>query len=99
MVTVAAAVSFIKTAMGIRTGLYYDMTGMIITMILLGRTLEARARQKTFAAIQTLAALAPPRARIVENGREREIDLAQLRPGNICAVLAGESFPADCTVT
>ncbi len=95
----AVAASLIKTAMGIDTGMYFHMAGMIITLILLGRTLEARARRRTFDAISSLAALAPPKAVIMDNGNEKEKDIDDLQPGDICVVLPGDSFPADCIVT
>ncbi len=75
---------------------YFDMTGMIISLVLLGHALESRARRRTFDAVNALQRLTPPVARRLDaDGRETEIPADELRPGDRCAVLPGDRFPAD----
>ena len=57
---------------------YYEAVGVILTLVLLGRYLETRARGKTSAAIRKLLDLAPKTARLLENGSEREVPLADV---------------------
>ncbi|MGQ9920362.1 MAG: heavy metal translocating P-type ATPase [Desulfobacca sp.] len=78
---------------------YYDTSAMIITFILLGRWLEAKARQRASAAISQLMALAPPTARVRRNGQEEEIPLAQVRVGDLVVVRPGEKIAVDGVVT
>ncbi len=78
---------------------YYDTSAMIITFILLGRWLEAKARQRASAAISQLMALAPPTARVQREGREVEIPLAQVRVGDLVVVRPGEKIAVDGVVT
>ena len=78
---------------------YYDTSAMIITFILLGRWLEAKARQRASAAISQLMALAPPTARVQREDREVEIPLAQVRVGDLVVVRPGEKIAVDGMVT
>ncbi|MGY2048129.1 heavy metal translocating P-type ATPase [Methylobacterium sp. JK268] len=75
--------------------LYFEPAVLIVTLILLGRFLEARARGRTGAAIARLVALAPKTARILRDGGEVEVPLADLRPGDRVRVRPGERLPAD----
>jgi Cu+-exporting ATPase len=74
---------------------YYDAVVMIIALVLLGQTLEARARHRTASAIRQLAALAPASARIVRDGAERDVPLAEVRSGDTVVVRSGERVPVD----
>ena len=78
---------------------YFETTGMVITVILLGRTLEARARRKTGDALAAFAALVPDRAerRLVEGGWQ-SVPVSELLPGDLVRVPAGERIPADGVV-
>ncbi len=76
-------------------GLYFESAGMILTLITLGKYLESRAKRKTSGAIEQLLQLAPQKALLVENETEREIDAADIKTGDILAVKAGMSVPAD----
>ncbi|ROU06305.1 heavy metal translocating P-type ATPase [Lysobacter enzymogenes] len=75
--------------------LYFETSAAIITLILLGKWLEARAKRQTTAAIRALQALRPARARVLKDGVEREIAIAQLQVGDRVVVLPGERIPAD----
>ncbi|WP_017920085.1 heavy metal translocating P-type ATPase [Burkholderia gladioli] len=75
--------------------LYFEAAAVIVTLVRFGKWLEARAKRQTTDAIRALNALRPDRARIVEQGVEREVPLAQVRVGSIVAVRPGECFPVD----
>ena len=75
--------------------LYFESAGMIITLILVGRYLEARARRRSGRAIEELMKLRPSRATAIINEVEVEIDAAALQPGMIALVKPGGIIPAD----
>jgi P-type Cu+ transporter len=76
--------------------LYFEASAVIITLILLGKWLEARAKRQTTEAIRALQALQPSRARIVdEHGVEAEVAIEAVRVGDRVVVLPGERFPVD----
>ncbi|MDR3700550.1 MAG: heavy metal translocating P-type ATPase [Candidatus Sulfopaludibacter sp.] len=77
---------------------YFEAAAVIITLILLGRTLEARARGKASAAIRRLMDLQPPTARVIADGVEREIPVEQVRMGDLLLVRPGERIPVDGAV-
>ena len=74
---------------------YYEAVGVILTLVLLGRYLETRARGKTSAAIRKLLDLAPKTARLLENGQERDVPLAEVLRGARLAVKPGDAVPVD----
>jgi Cu+-exporting ATPase len=78
--------------------LYYEASAVVITLVLLGKYLEGRAKRQTTAAIRALAALRPDRARVRRDGVEGEVPLAVLRIGDIVIVRPGERIPVDGTV-
>ena len=80
-------------------GVYYDTSAMIITFILLGRWLEAKARGRASEAIRRLMALAPPTARVRRDGMEQEIPLQEVREGDLIVVRPGEKVAVDGIVT
>jgi Cu+-exporting ATPase len=77
---------------------YYEAAATIIALILLGRTLEARARAKASAAIRRMMDLQPPTARVLRDGVEVETAVAEVRPGDTVVVRPGERIPVDGTV-
>ena len=77
---------------------YYEAAAVIIALVLLGRTLEARARSKASAAIRHMMDLQPPTARILRGGAEVEIAAAEVRAGDTVVVRPGERVPVDGTV-
>jgi P-type Cu+ transporter len=78
---------------------YYEAAAVIIALILLGRTLEARARGKASEAIRRLMDLQPPTARVIRGGAEVEVPVAEVRVGDLLVVRPGERIPVDGTVT
>ncbi len=74
---------------------YYEAVGVILTLILLGRLLEVRAKAGTGEAIRKLIGLQAKTARVVREGREEEIPVEQVMPGDVIAVRPGEKVPVD----
>jgi Cu+-exporting ATPase len=77
---------------------YFETSAVIITLIKLGKMLEARTKGKTGGAIRKLMGLRPKTATILENGKEREISLSQVKVGDMVVVRPGESIPVDGVV-
>ena len=75
--------------------LYYEAVGVIITLILLGRLLEARAKAGTGEAIRRLIGLQARTARLVRDGAEAEIPVEEVRVGDLVVVRPGEKIPVD----
>ncbi|TGD98238.1 heavy metal translocating P-type ATPase [Methylobacterium nonmethylotrophicum] len=75
--------------------IYFEASVLIVTLILLGRSLEARARGRTGAAVARLVGLAPKTALLLRNGAETEVPAAELRVGDRVRVRPGERLPAD----
>ena len=78
---------------------YFEAAAVIVTLVLLGQVLELRARRRTGAAIRELLSLAPPTARIVRDGQEREVPLEEVHQGDILRVRPGEKIPVDGKLT
>jgi Cu+-exporting ATPase len=74
---------------------YYDTPAVVITLVMLGRWLEARARGRTSAAIRRLVHLAPRLARVVRDGRDVEIPTADVDVGDLVRIRPGERVPVD----
>ena len=78
---------------------YYESAAVIVTLILLGRTLEARARGRAGEAIRRLMDLQPPVARVIRDGGELEISVEAVNPGDLLVVRPGERIAVDGSVT
>ncbi|HMM55752.1 MAG TPA: copper-translocating P-type ATPase, partial [Candidatus Desulfobacillus sp.] len=74
---------------------YFEASASVITLVLLGKLMEARAKAKTSAAIEALIRLQPQTARVVRDGEIVEVPVASLHPGDIFVVRPGESVPVD----
>ncbi|WP_420107556.1 heavy metal translocating P-type ATPase [Mesorhizobium qingshengii] len=74
---------------------YYEAAAVIVTLILLGRTLEARAKGRTSEAIKKLVGLQPKTARVVKNGITVDVPLAEVRVGDMVMVRPGEKIAVD----
>ena len=74
---------------------YYEAAAAIITLILLGRMLEARARDKAGDAIKKLIGLQPRTARVRRNGTETDIPINDVQPGDHIVIRPGERLPVD----
>lgn len=80
-------------------GLYFESAAMIVTLITVGKILEARAKGKTTDALKGLINLAPKTATIIVDGEEKIVPAESLSVDNIFIVKPGESIPADGVVT
>ena len=74
---------------------YFEAAAVIVTLILLGRMLEARAKGRTGAAIQRLIGLQPRTARVMRDGQPMDLPIEQVRKGEIVLVRPGEKIPLD----
>ena len=87
------------TAAGEYTGeLYFESAAMILTLITVGKLLEAKSKGKTTNALKSLMSIAPKTATIILDGEEKTVPVSDVRPGDIFAVRPGESIPVDGTV-
>jgi Cu+-exporting ATPase len=84
--------------MGGTPALYFEAAAAITSLVLLGQVLELRARSRTGAAIRALLDLSPKMARVLRDGREEDIPLEQVVPGDRLRVRPGEKIPVDGTV-
>lgn len=80
---------------GAMAHLYFESAAVVITLVLLGKWLEARAKRQTTDAIRALQALRPETARVQRDGVDLEVPVAELAVGDIVVVRPGERFPAD----
>ena len=78
--------------------IYFEVTGVIITLILLGKYLESVTKGKTSEAIKKLMGLAPKTAIIIKDGKEIEISIEEVEVGDIIVVKPGEKTPVDGVV-
>ncbi len=78
---------------------YFESAAVILTLITLGKLLEARAKGKTSAAIKKLMKLAPKTAALLEHGKEKIIPIDEVQPGDLLLVKPGERIPVDAIVS
>lgn len=80
---------------GHSVNLYFETSAVLITLIILGKLFEAKAKGRSSEAIKKLMNLQAKTARVIRNGEEIEIPLESVMPGDILAVKPGEKIPAD----
>jgi Cu+-exporting ATPase len=85
-------------AHGIAPDVYYEAVVLIIALVLVGNTLESRAKGQTAAALRKLVALQPKTARVVREGMELEIPVEHIRPLDVVLVRSGERIAVDGNV-
>lgn len=83
------------TRQGLNPDVYYEAAATIITLILLGKLLEHRARKQTSVAIQKLIGLQAKTARVIRDGKEIDILIEQVKIGDLIVVRPGEKIPVD----
>ena len=108
LIALGTASAFVYSlAATIRTGLgygnfsdllYYEVTGVILTLHTLGLFLEERSKGQMSSAIEKLVNLAPKTARVIRNGVEQEITVDEVALGDVIRVRPGESMPVDGVV-
>ena len=90
--------SLAVTLAGTAAETYFDSAAVIIGLVLLGRWLEARAKSQAAGAVKALLKLRPTTARVLRDGRESDLPIDQVRPGDLVRVRPGERVPADGSV-
>ncbi|MEL7418805.1 MAG: copper-translocating P-type ATPase, partial [Cyanobacteria bacterium J06555_3] len=85
-------------ARGLAAEVYYETAAVVITMILLGRWFESRARGKTSEAIRQLIGLQAKSARVIRQGKEIDLPIAKVEIGDVILVRPGEKIPVDGTI-
>lgn len=80
---------------GVAPDLYYEAVIMIITLILTGNALEARAKRQTSLALRGLASLQPKTARVMRDQADIDVPVEEVRPGDLVLVRPGERIPVD----
>jgi len=75
--------------------LYFEASAVVITLVLLGKWLEARAKRQTTDALRALSALQPQTARVRRDAIERDVSIAEVRVGDVVIVRPGERMPVD----
>lgn len=78
--------------------LYFEASAVVITLVLLGKWLEARAKRQTTQAIRALQALRPETARVRRDGKDLEVSLKEVVIGDLVVIRPGERIPVDSNV-
>jgi P-type Cu+ transporter len=86
------------TSQGLKPDVYYEAAAVIVTLILLGRLLENRARSQTGEAIRKLIGLQAKTARLIRNGQEVDVPIEEVQIADVILVRPGEKIPVDGVV-
>ena len=102
LVSLGTTAAFCWSVVAMLTGkpdqVYFDSAALIITLILVGKTLESRAKRRASDSIRALMDLQPPTARVERDGTVRELPVEQVRVDDVVVVRPGERIPVDGTV-
>lgn len=93
--TIAVLFPNVLSLSGTSIPVYFDTSAMIISLILLGRLLEARAKDKTSTSIKKLVELRPKTARVKRNGKENDLPIMEVIKNDVIVVRPGEKIPVD----
>lgn len=96
--TDAVTTGNMDAAMKLMHEFYFESAATILTLITLGKMLEAHSKGKTTDALKNLMKLAPKTATLLVEGKEQKVDIEQVKPGDIFVVRSGESIPVDGTI-
>ena len=101
LIAIGTSVAYGYSILSIFTGgeMYFDTAAVIITLILLGRYLEAKAKAYTSDAIKKLLGLQAKTARIIRSGKEADIPIEEVKVGDLIRVRPGEKIPVDGVIT
>ena len=92
---IATAAPQVFTSRGVAADVYYEAVILIIAFVLTGRAFEARAKRRTASALRALAGLQPNSARVLRDGAEQEIPIADVREGDLVLARPGERIAVD----
>lgn len=98
MISHGMAIGNLDLAHRYQMDLYFESAAMILSLITLGKYLEANAKRHTSNAVEKLIRLRPRTARVMRNGKETEIQVQSILPGDLVVIRPGESIPVDGTV-
>jgi Cu+-exporting ATPase len=93
--TMAWVFSTVVTVLDLHQHVYFEASATVITLVLMGKILEARAKARTSAAIEELMKLQPQTAHVERDGQLVEVPVGTLIPGDVFVVRAGEAVPVD----
>src|SRR5437764_12845770 len=93
--TIAWAYSALVVILGVHAHVYFEAGAAVVTLVLLGKMLESRARSRTSTALRGLLQLQPRHAHVQRAGRTVDVPLAEVSIGDVFLVRAGESVPVD----
>ncbi|MGE5088411.1 MAG: heavy metal translocating P-type ATPase [Candidatus Levyibacteriota bacterium] len=96
--SIAWTFSAVVTVLGLHQHVYFEASAAIITLVLLGKALEARAKARTSAALEGLLRLQPSIAHVERDGETVDVALAEVKVGDRYVVRAGEAVPVDGVV-
>src|SRR5262249_40086510 len=97
LIALGTSVAFLYSVYAVNShDVYFEAAD---TLVLLGRTLEARARRRASEAIRKLIELQPPNAQVIHEGHEVQVSVDDLRTGDTIVVRPGERIPVDGTIT
>ena len=82
-------------AKGVAPHVYFEAAAVVITFILIGKLLEERAKSGTSASVKKLIGLQPRTVRVIRNGVEKEVDIAEVAPNELIRIKPGERIPVD----
>src|ERR671917_2895153 len=88
----------LSAAWGFPFYLYFEVSAIVVGLVLLGRWLEGRAKRRTGAAIRALMGLRAATARVIRDGEERDVPVEDVRVGDLVRVRPGEKVPVDGVV-
>lgn len=91
--------SLIVTVLGTGQFLYFEVASVVLTLVVLGKLLETRAKGQTSEAIKTLMGLQAKTARVIRDGKEVDIPIEDVQAGDLLFVRAGEKIPVDGEIT
>ncbi len=95
----ALAYSTVAAAAGHALPVYFESAAVIVTLILTGRLLEARARARASDAVRKLASMRPATARLWQDGRELDVPIEDVEPGMLVVIRPGDRIPVDGVVS
>ncbi|MGI6455171.1 MAG: heavy metal translocating P-type ATPase [bacterium] len=103
LIVLGSTAAYLYSVVALLTGhthqLYFDGSAMILALIAVGKYLEIRSRYKTSEAVEKLISLAPEIAHVIRDGREEDVPLETVQPGDLLRVRPSEKVPVDGMIT